>query len=134
MMKSGGDKNSQATACEDIEAGYYLDNMTKTACPYGHYCPTGTKRATEFPCPAGTYNPNEQQTSLSACLTCDAGHFCPEGSGRMFECPPGAYCDSTGIRDSQHRLGTQGYKFGGSKSTSASDTSATYTSDAGVSW
>lgn len=54
---------------------------------------TGTKFATEFPCPRGYYNPDPMTQSLDSCLPCPPGHYCgKEGltaaSGR---CDPGEW-------------------------------------------
>ena len=44
-------------ACTLCEAGYFCEggNRPKVQCEPGHYCPIGTARTTQFPCPAGTY-------------------------------------------------------------------------------
>lgn len=50
-------KHSMATTCEKTTEGYYVDHFTWALepCPKGFYCPEGTFRSTQFPCPAGTY-------------------------------------------------------------------------------
>ena len=65
-------------------------------CPAGHYCTAGTIRATDHPCPNGTYNPLAGGKSLSACLPCDGGKVC-NGQGLPQPndlCAPGFYCIS----------------------------------------
>jgi len=37
---------------------------------------TGTKHATQFPCPRGYYNPEPMTHSLDSCLPCPPGHYC----------------------------------------------------------
>jgi len=58
----------------------------------GHYCLAGTKYATEFPCPKGTYNSATSGTSVASCTTCPAAKYCPGGTSTPFNCPPGSYC------------------------------------------
>lgn len=38
--------------------------------------PTGTRHATQFPCPRGYYNPEPMTQSLDSCLPCPPGHYC----------------------------------------------------------
>ncbi|TSQ58043.1 Sodium channel subunit beta-3 [Bagarius yarrelli] len=77
------DKQQQAN-CTVCEEGFYCDESfgannvsALQSCPKGYYCPKGTRYATQFPCPAGTYNPKEGMNSLISCLLCPAGHYCP---------------------------------------------------------
>ncbi|XP_053362892.1 sushi, von Willebrand factor type A, EGF and pentraxin domain-containing protein 1-like [Clarias gariepinus] len=77
------DKKKQAN-CTVCEEGFYCDDSfgvnnvsVLQSCPKGYYCPKGTRYATQFPCPVGSYNPKEGADSLSSCLLCPAGHFCP---------------------------------------------------------
>ena len=73
-----------------------LDRTLK--CPKGHYCPTGTTHATQNPCPAGSYNPDEASftpppgSSGGSCPPCGPGTYCPEGSSKPTNCPPGYVC------------------------------------------
>ncbi|KAM4567238.1 uncharacterized protein PAE49_010636 isoform 2-T2 [Odontesthes bonariensis] len=82
-------------------------------CPSNHYCPegsaspvpcpagtytnlTGTKHATQFPCPRGYYNPEPMTQSLDSCLPCPPGHYCEKErltkvSGK---CKAGWFCVS----------------------------------------
>lgn len=39
-------------------------------------CFSGTKLATQFPCPRGYYNPDQLTQSLDGCLPCPPGHYC----------------------------------------------------------
>lgn len=39
-------------------------------------CFSGTKYATQFPCPRGYYNPDPLTQSLDGCLPCPPGHYC----------------------------------------------------------
>jgi len=47
-------------------------------CPTGSYCPLDSIMFT--PCPEGTYNPYEQQSSIQSCLPCSSLPSCPSGS------------------------------------------------------
>ena len=85
--------------CVKCPPGYYCTGpgviaFNSSVCGTGHYCPAATKYAKQFPCPAGTYNPNINRTSIiDACVTCPAGYFCPQGtSGLTNSCPRGYYC------------------------------------------
>ena len=53
----------------------YLGGETEPTdiCPRGYYCPNGTKLATEFACPNGTYNDLEGITAESQCKNCTTG-------------------------------------------------------------
>lgn len=86
----------------DCDAGYYCleGSNTKTPttasiggiCPAGSYCPAGS--SIYIQCPSGTYNPNTQSTSVSACLVCPTGKKCL-GRGLTApatDCPAGYYC------------------------------------------
>ena len=83
-------------------------------CPVGYYCPNGTEVATEYPCPAGTYNNHTLRRSVQDCVPSPPGHF-SAGVGNAeptglcstgFYCPKGAasatpvcatkYCQSGG--------------------------------------
>ena len=44
-------------------------------CPHGYYCPNGTKLATEFACPNGTYNDIEGIRSEDECKNCTQGKY-----------------------------------------------------------
>lgn len=76
------DEVGQAS-CKECPSGYYCVSNTTTPvpCPAGHYCTNGTKYATEFPCPSGTFS---NRTHLAASSECTA-------------CAPGMYCAATGL-------------------------------------
>ena len=46
-------------------------------CPTGHYCPSGDVLGSEVPapCPVGTYNAFEVQSSLSDCIPCSQNEY-----------------------------------------------------------
>ncbi|XP_071505045.1 uncharacterized protein [Diadema antillarum] len=88
-------------SCLTCEPGYFCDNtlyavsdLSNASCPSGYYCPAGTKRANEFPCPPGTYNNLTNSVNESSCTPCLAGFFCqtPGLSDPEGECYPGYYC------------------------------------------
>jgi hypothetical protein len=106
-----------AAACSPCPAGFYCRacavdedcgagvHFEQKACLKGHYCPEGTRRSTEFPCPAGTYQPVAGASLASACLVCPVGSYCLQGSAAPYLCPPGSYCPSEGTYDPQQVLG-----------------------------
>lgn len=60
----------------------------------GNYCPNGTQHGSQYPCPAGTYNPTSQRTSLGDCIDCPGGKYC-QGDGNSAptgNCSAGWYC------------------------------------------
>lgn len=50
-------------------------------CPAGFICPQGTKHPQQHPCPVGTFSQTLGAHNLSSC----------------WPCPPGLYCNSTGL-------------------------------------
>ena len=79
-------------------AGYYWRASSTSAtpsgsatnfgvCPAGYYCPAGTGDPIQWP--PGTFNPNTQSTSSTACQTCTAGSYCsqPNLSAVEGQCP-----------------------------------------------
>lgn len=44
--------------------------------PSPSLCSSGTRYATQFPCPRGYYNPDPLTQSLDSCLPCPPGHYC----------------------------------------------------------
>lgn len=50
-------------------------------CPAGYICPRGTKYPQQHPCPAGTFSSSLGAQNMSSCLPC----------------PPGLYCNRTGL-------------------------------------
>jgi len=63
-------------------------------CPVGHYCPTRTITATQFPCPPGTINPVTGRQNASSCLPCPPGSYCEDpGQGEPAgPCASGFFC------------------------------------------
>ena len=84
--------------CPPGTADPSLDRIYK--CPKGYYCPSGTQYATQYPCPAGTYNPNLMGSIAppagggNSCPTCSVGYYCPEASPKQLNCPNGYTCPS----------------------------------------
>ena len=65
--------------------GYYCNNFldpvvlyNNTLCPEGYYCPMGTKYATEYRCPRGTYANYLGLQNATDCQPCPAGFYCDE--------------------------------------------------------
>lgn len=52
-----------------------LAGLQQAGSSYG-LCFSGTKLATQFPCPRGYYNPDQLTQSLDGCLPCPPGHYC----------------------------------------------------------
>lgn len=63
-------------------------------CPKGHFCPAGTRRATDFPCKNGTYNPIYGAKDELKCEPCPGGRVCSAAglSEPNGYCSPGFYC------------------------------------------
>lgn len=87
-------------------------------CFLGHYCPAGSTRGNQYPCPPGTFGPTNNLTDYSECTPCPAGshcvggsgvisgpctqgHYCPEFTvrGTDFPCDPGTYSSLTNLTD-----------------------------------
>ena len=106
--------------CPPIAQGI-SEVITTYPCPKGYYCPDGTINKFSNPCAPGTYNEQESQTDISACVNCPdsygcdsygiwdldqltslgdsryncmAGYYCQAGSTTRTEneCPAGFYC------------------------------------------
>eukprot|EP00347_Sterkiella_histriomuscorum_P016022 403354791 len=90
-------------ACTQCTAGVYCEgaNTPEQTCIKGHYCPAFTTRATQYPCPAGTYQDQLGKTAVSDCITCQSTYYCPQGSSKQIQCPPGTICNSTELREYQ---------------------------------
>ncbi|CEM31004.1 unnamed protein product [Vitrella brassicaformis CCMP3155] len=99
------DERSECLTCP---AGSYCGVATgfpSAACPEGHFCPAGTRYSTEFPCPAGTYNPDSGKQTWHACLECPPGRYCPtqgldstvSPTGSANKCDGGFYCTGGSI-------------------------------------
>ena len=87
-------------SCFVCPAGFYCGatstDLSNSSCPGGHYCPEGTKFDMQYPCPSGTYNSFTGAHNISACEACPPGMYC-EGSGLSSPtgvCSPGYYCVS----------------------------------------
>ncbi|XP_072885876.1 uncharacterized protein [Hemitrygon akajei] len=113
--------------CKACEAGYYCDNSIGPViefkfypCPQGYYCPVGTRAATQYGCPPGTFGQSVRQQDINDCQPCSPGKYCasfalkaPSGDclsgfwcknasdtgspidGKTGEpCPTGSYCPS----------------------------------------
>ena len=113
--------------CVPCDAGMACPKNELTAplevCAFGHFCPSGTVYTTQYPCPAGTLNPNASNLIRAAdclpcpetfaCLsgtghssqpiqTCASGHYCPKGTQypTQFPCPAGTYTPSNHLKSS----------------------------------
>lgn len=112
---SASTHNTQSSDCIACDAGEYCYTRGLTApqapCAAGYYCPAGSDEQSAEECPAGaycgagsstytlcgagTYNPNEVQTS---CTNCPAGYYCPDtGMTNPTVCPAGYYCQGTNV-------------------------------------
>ncbi|XP_061297102.1 neurogenic locus notch homolog protein 4-like [Pezoporus flaviventris] len=60
-------------------------------CSSGHYCPQGTQRGTQYPCPAGTYATRLGNGRVEDCAACPPGAFCTSGTSKPALCPVGTY-------------------------------------------
>ncbi|CEM36103.1 unnamed protein product [Vitrella brassicaformis CCMP3155] len=88
----------KAADCTDCPGGSYChggDTAESGPCPMGYYCPQGTTYATEYPCPAGTYNDQTGQSAFSDCEECTATNYCPEAAEAETKCPEGSYSNDT---------------------------------------
>ena len=87
------------TTCLSCPAGFYCDSFNSSLfepqlCPKGHYCPTGTKYASQFPCPIGTFNNHTGSSEQSQCHACPGRYYCST-PGLAFPselCSPGYFC------------------------------------------
>lgn len=68
--------------------------MNPTACPTGYYCPEGTISGQSYPCPIGTFGPNQYLFAQENCTSCTAGYYCERAglSAPTAECYGGYYC------------------------------------------
>ncbi|KAI0228985.1 hypothetical protein LSAT2_020568 [Lamellibrachia satsuma] len=95
----------RSSACKECPAGFYCDNAlaavvnyTLFECPEGYYCPNGTRSATQYACPAGTFNNHTGLRWEEECLPCTGGFYCP-GSAVVspdLPCSAGYYCKQGG--------------------------------------
>lgn len=63
-------------------------------CALGYYCPAGTRYPTEFACPAGTFS---NSTHVSCSGLNGGGEYEPTCDYPCQQCPPGMYCDGSGL-------------------------------------
>ena len=94
-----------ADFCKTCLAGFFCDNRLApvvlltniSLCPEGYFCPNGTRFATQYPCPIGTYSNVSGLSELEDCQPCREGYYCdllglvhPSGPCRAgFLCPQG---------------------------------------------
>eukprot|EP00347_Sterkiella_histriomuscorum_P005935 403354701 len=107
--------------CDDCPEGFYCEGFgvtSATSCELGYYCPKNTQNKDQYPCPAGTYNPNAETKDISGCLQCPQGYFCDRLAqttyyGKVFAgyysnilgnqkpdpllCPKHAYCEEGSV-------------------------------------
>ena len=74
---------AQKSLCKVCPEGYFcnrnngpITDYTLHPCPNGFYCPNGTRFATEYGCPNGTYGNGTTLDSASQCLSCPPGKYC----------------------------------------------------------
>ncbi|CAG5113265.1 Oidioi.mRNA.OKI2018_I69.chr2.g7385.t1.cds [Oikopleura dioica] len=119
--------------CQPCPPGYVCTTnaLPTVKCPAGFYCPgvtisqslidelddsstnlqynnnpnTLSINGMQYPCPPGTYNPDEGITHVSQCKICDAGKYCIEGfpatGGNVTPCPAGYHSSSGGLANPQ---------------------------------
>lgn len=73
------------------------------ACVAGHYCPTNTSSARQYPCPPGSYENKTGLEKAGDCKLCDGGYYCNGGETEVSgPCSAGmeiptVYCLLSGI-------------------------------------
>lgn len=82
----------------DVQAGSSSSSDCK-ACPAGKYCPQnpGTSEGKVNECPAGHYC--AEGTGTSQGVVCGVGYYCPAAIAAEMACPPGRYCGTAGLSD-----------------------------------
>ncbi|XP_027901562.1 signal peptide, CUB and EGF-like domain-containing protein 1 [Xiphophorus couchianus] len=78
---------------------------TGDVCPSGYFCLQGTKFPQQYPCPVGTWSISVGGQNLSSC----------------WACPPGFYCNNTGLSQPSGLCDTGYYCSGGAKFSKPSD-------------
>ncbi|XP_014845642.1 PREDICTED: uncharacterized protein LOC106919650 isoform X3 [Poecilia mexicana] len=78
---------------------------TGDVCPAGYFCLRGTKFPQQHPCPVGTWSISVGGQNLSSC----------------WACPPGFYCNNTGLSQPSGLCDTGYYCSGGAKFSKPSD-------------
>jgi len=86
---------SSIASCRNCTPSFYcpkegLTNPEQYPCPVGQYCPE--KSILPIDCPQGTYNPHQNKSSLSDCLSCPRGFYCGAKTSFPLECPVGKWC------------------------------------------
>ncbi|XP_056365838.1 multiple epidermal growth factor-like domains protein 11 [Oenanthe melanoleuca] len=81
---------ASAQQCSPCPLGWFCvpgARVPTGRCSSGHYCPQGSWRSTQFPCPAGTYSSRLGRGRVQDCSACPAGAFCPSGTSKPVLCP-----------------------------------------------
>jgi len=85
--------------CQVCKEGFYcLEGSTSQfVCPKGYYC-----ALKQYPkaCPEKTYNPDRIKSKIEDCMTCPPGYFCNStgiSNYMSFACPQGYYCPTADI-------------------------------------
>jgi hypothetical protein len=67
-------------ACETCLEAYYCEEgaVYPVDCPAGYYCHSGTRFATEFACPRGTFSDRTRLLAVEQCTPCSPGSYCAE--------------------------------------------------------
>ncbi|CAM9824345.1 unnamed protein product [Bubo scandiacus] len=85
---------TSAEECFPCPAGWFCVGGARIPtgmCSSGHYCPQGTQRGTQYPCPAGTHSTRLGNGRVADCAACPAGAFCASGTSKPVLCPVGTY-------------------------------------------
>lgn len=53
------------------------ETVSPIDCPIGSYCPAGTRFATQFPCPIGTFGGATRLNNATMCSVCTPGQSIP---------------------------------------------------------
>ncbi|NXU76321.1 AB24G protein, partial [Oreotrochilus melanogaster] len=88
-----------AQDCQPCFPGWFCSQPAQSSpeeCPAGFYCLPGTKAATQYPCPEGTYSNQTGLGNPRECKPCPGGTFCASAglSSPSGPCFPGYYCTS----------------------------------------
>ncbi|XP_062816991.1 zonadhesin isoform X2 [Anolis carolinensis] len=99
-------------------AGYYCttgastpipsDDPAGNVCPRGHYCPKGS--ALPQPCPHGFYSNSTGNTKIEDCLLCPPGYYC-DGTGLSSPsglCAAGFYCSGGSVSSRPMQITSKG--------------------------